>query len=1048
MKSKLLPIGLIVFIFGFTTIILSSGWVNGFQEGKPTGQDNSSIKDAAEYIYKMRRNQVTGKIDPKDVLKAREQAVQKHLKSTNELGLNWQEMGPDNAPGRVRAVIYDNTDPSGNSLIVGGVTGGLWKTTNMGATWNKINDANKNLYVSCMTQAPDGTIYAGTGEFFCTEEDTYYGGLVGQGMFKSTDGDNFELIPETKPEIGQNPDTIEWAFINNIVISPATQKVYAATNTGLYYSSDGVNGWQKATDYYYDSVIYDIDLKIDSVVYCDSYEFVGGEFIINNPQYETPDTVSENKTEKDRMSSILDLGKMPCTDIAIDPDGLVVATFDNLVFTAFEEDMRFRNRSANPDNPYEMEQMNYAYETTLTVIDTLGNSDSRTIQFGDTTNWAHAVYDNPSPLSLNPGRTEVEVALAQSGVIYATCTTQFGFLDNIYFSEDQGETWNIIFPGSSSLEIFDGTGCYNNTLTVFPDDPFKILVGGINMWMGERYENSNGFFDWGAGAISSAYNMPTGHHKYVFRPGSSTQVAVASDRGVTVMTFGENFNDFQWLESGLRISQCYTVGPSGNPHEFICGNQGDGTRYISGQGNTPGYSEKIFGKTGGYCAISLINPNAFVYSQQPGVIVRSEDKGANTSFNFNAPGSNMFITPLLMWESFEDNFSRDSIKFYAHTDYSAGDVIMCRSSNYDYPFYYTLTEDLPSGDSLMVQDIIQNKLFIANAGAVQMTKGTLKFNKPGEFWKIAETPGFPSCIAASSDANFLFVGTDDGKLYRISNIALAYDSLRADIGSSACIIATDELQIPQFQDRFLTSVAVDPQNPEHVIVTLGNYGNEDYVYETNNALDSLSVVEFEDITGDLPHMPVYSSIIEMTHSNIAIIGTELGIYTTKNLGEAEVSWTNENSNMGFIPVFQIKQQTVYTDEVVVPGTPPQVFPQVKTFGSIYIATHGRGVFMDETYRTVGIDELAKSNTDNESPVSIYPNPVRNTATVKINMGSKANARINIYDLTGKLIMTLPEGMLDKGIHERRVDCSGFKTGTYIIRLEAGKNSGSTKFIVK
>ncbi len=1048
MKSKLLPIGLIVFIFGFTTIILASGWVNNFQDGKATGQDNSSVKDAAEYLYKMRRNQVTGKIDPKDVLQAREQAEKGHFKSANELGLNWEEMGPDNAPGRVRALIYDNTDASGNTLIVGGVTGGLWKTTNMGATWNKINNANKNLYVSCMTQAPDGTIYAGTGEYFCTKEDTYYGGLVGQGMFKSTDGDNFELIPETKPVVGQNPDTIEWAFINNIVVSPATQMVYAATNTGLYYSSDGVNGWQKATEYYYDSVIYDVDLVIDSVVHCDSYTLEGDEFTFNNPQYEPPDTVSATKTEKERISTLLNLGKMPCTDVAIDAEGLVVATFNNLVFTAQENDMKFRNHSANPDNPYEKEQTNYAYTTTLTAIDTIGNSDSRTIEFDDTTSWANAVYDHPSPLSLNPGRTEIEVASTQAGVIYATCTTQFGFLDNIYFSEDQGKTWIIIFPGNSSLEIFDGTGCFNNTIAVFPDNAFKVLIGGINMWMGERYGNSNGYFDWGAGAISGSWNMPTGHHKYVFRPGSNSQVAVASDRGVTIMTFGDNFNEFQWLESGLRITQSYTVAPSGNRHELLCGNQGDGTRYISGNGNTPEFSEKIFGKTGGYCAISLINPNAFVYSQEPGVIVRSEDKGENISFNFNAPGSNILITPLLMWESFEDHNSRDSIKFYAHEDYSAGDVILCRSSNYDYPFHYTLTEDLSNGDSLMVQDIIQNKLFIANAGAVQMTKGTLKFNQPGDFWKIAETPGFPSCISASSDANFLFVGTDDGKLYRISNIALAYDSLRADIGSSACIIATDELQIPQFQDRFITSVAVDQQDPAHVIVTLGNYGNEDYVYETNNALDSLSMVIFEDITGNLPHMPVYSSIIEMTHSNIAIIGTEHGIYTTKNLGEAEVSWTNENSEMGVIPVFQIKQQTVYADEFYIPGVPPQVYPQVKTFGSIYIATHGRGIFRDETYRTVGINELTKSNSGNESSVSVYPNPVRNTATVKMNINSSTNARINIYNLSGKLIETLPIGELKKGIHEKKIDCSGLNTGAYIIRLEAGESSGNAKFIVK
>ncbi len=116
----------------------------------------------------------------------------------------------------------------------------------------------------------------------------------------------------------------------------------------------------------------------------------------------------------------------------------------------------------------------------------------------------------------------------------------------------------------------------------------------------------------------------------------------------------------------------------------------------------------------------MIDPNAFIYSQESGIgtdnVYRSEDKGETTSFNFNAPGSSIFITPLFMWESFDDEFSRDSVKFYAHQDYAAGDMILCRSANYEHPFEHMLTEDLPNGDSLMVQDIIQNRLFIANDG--------------------------------------------------------------------------------------------------------------------------------------------------------------------------------------------------------------------------------------------------------------------------------------------------------------------------------------------
>jgi hypothetical protein len=1047
MKSKLLPISLLVFILGFTTIILTSGWINN-QMGNLSKQDSSSIKSAEEYLQKMRGNQITGKIDPKDVIKARQQAEKMAFKSGNGLGLNWEEMGPDNAPGRVRAVIFDKNDASGQTVIAAGVSGGLWKTTNLGATWNKINQANKNLYISCMTQADDGTIYAGTGEYFCTTDDTHYGGLVGDGMYISTDGDTFNKIEVTNPDITQDPDTVDWAYINNIVVSPASQRVYAATNAGLFYSDDVQNTWQKAVDYFYDTVSYNVSMVIDSVVHCDSWERVGDNFIINNPSYEDPDTTSYNKTVEEFVVNILSLGNMPCTDVSVGSDGLVVATFNNLVFTATEDLMKFKNRSSNPENPYKKEREFRAYETTLTVIDTLGNTDSRTMQFTDTTNFINAVIDTPSPLSLNPGRTEIEIAPTDPNVVYATCTSQFGYLDNIYFSEDKGENWIIIFPGSSSLEIFNGTGCYNNTLTVFPDDAFRVLVGGINMWQGKRYQSSNGFFDWGAGPISTSFYAPTGHHKYVFQPGSSTQLIMATNIGVTLMKFQQNFNEFQWLGKGLNITQCYTVGPSGYPHELLCGAQGNGTQYISGNGNTPEYAEKIFGKTGGYCAISMINPNAFIYSQEPGVIVRSEDKGESISFNFDVPGSNIFITPVLMWESFKDQFSRDSIKFYAHQDYAAGDMILCRSANYEHPFEYMLTKNLPAGDSLMVQDIIQNKLFVANAGAVQMTKGAIKFNQPGDFWKIANTPGFPSCIAASSDANFLFVGMDNGKLYRISNIALAYDSLRADIGSSACIISTNELQIPQFEDRYITSVAVDQQNPEHVIVTLGNYGNDDYVYRTTNALDSLSLVVFEDITYDLPKMPVYSSVIEMKNSNIAIIGTEHGIYTTTNLGEGEVTWTMENSEIGTIPVFQIKQQTVFKRQIEVPSVPPQIYPEIFTYGSLYIATYGRGVFRDDTYRTVGIEEPVQHNHASlVNTVSVYPNPVSSYATVSMEISTKADVTIHVYDLSGRLVTSAIAGELSSGKQEVNIDCSRLESGTYILKVFAGDDSGISKFIV-
>jgi hypothetical protein len=195
-------------------------------------------------------------------------------------------------------------------------------------------------------------------------------------------------------------------------------------------------------------------------------------------------------------------------------------------------------------------------------------------------------------------------------------------------------------------------------------------------------------------------------------------------------------------------------------------------------------------------------------------------------------------------------------------------------------------------------------------------------------------------------------------------------------------------------------------------------------------------------------MPVYSSVIEMKNSNIAIIGTEHGIYTTTNLGEGEVTWTMENSEIGTIPVFQIKQQTVFKRQIEVPSVPPQIYPEIFTYGSLYIATYGRGVFRDDTYRTVGIEEPVQHNHASlVNTVSVYPNPVSSYATVSMEISTKADVTIHVYDLSGRLVTSAIAGELSSGKQEVNIDCSRLESGTYILKVFAGDDSGISKFIV-
>ena len=79
-------------------------------------------------------------------------------------GLRWRLVGPFRG-GRAVAVVGDQTKP--NLFYFGAVNGGVWKTTNAGASWSNITDGRASISsVGAITIAPSdpNVIYVGGGE--------------------------------------------------------------------------------------------------------------------------------------------------------------------------------------------------------------------------------------------------------------------------------------------------------------------------------------------------------------------------------------------------------------------------------------------------------------------------------------------------------------------------------------------------------------------------------------------------------------------------------------------------------------------------------------------------------------------------------------------------------------------------------------------------------------------------------------------------------------------------------------------------------------------
>ena len=413
---------------------------------------------------------------------------------------------------------------------------------------------------------------------------------------------------------------------------------------------------------------------------------------------------------------------------------------------------------------------------------------------------------------------------------------------------------------------------------------------------------------------------------------------------------------------------------------------------------------------------------------------------------------------MALWENFDNPNSRDSVWFYNRSELYpilGGTTIQVRSNNSGQPFYYTIPLDITifPEDSLLVRDVVSSRYFIASTDEVYMTNELHYFSKTPEWFEISNTSvgfiGSSHCIAYSSDANHLFVGTREGKLYRISNLALAYNYDRADVNSPECIVSTQEIPFDNPDGQVVTSISVDPDNPSNVMITLGNYGNDNYVFFTENALDEVPV--FSSRQGNLPQMPIYSSVIEMTNTDMGIIGTEHGIFVTEDIHASSPVWMRQDSLMGSVPVFQLQQQIVskMPDTVVlINGNEITKIPYEGTdnYGVIYAATYGRGLLRCNIFeKPVGVEETYPEQISKVLDLTIYPNPITTYATIELESSINSNASIFVYDLSGRKALSLTKNVT-KGINKINLNLDGLNNGSYIIQVIIGSDVYSQKFI--
>ena len=155
----------------------------------------------------------------------------------------WRNIGPANMMGRISCL--DGYDKDWRVQLIGAASGGVWKTTNGGITFDPIFDryGSQSIGDVAFFQADTSLIWVGTGE--ATNRNSVG---WGDGVYKSSDGGKMFQhmgLRETYQisEIAPHPTD------SNIVYVAAVGHLFAHTgDRGLFKTIDGGQTWQKLTN--------------------------------------------------------------------------------------------------------------------------------------------------------------------------------------------------------------------------------------------------------------------------------------------------------------------------------------------------------------------------------------------------------------------------------------------------------------------------------------------------------------------------------------------------------------------------------------------------------------------------------------------------------------------------------------------------------------------------------------------------------------------------------------------------------------------------------
>jgi photosystem II stability/assembly factor-like uncharacterized protein len=184
-------------------------------------------------------------------------------------GLELRGIGPALTSGRIVDLAVDARKPG--TYFVASASGGVWKTTNGGATFKPVFDNYGSYSIGCVTIDPKSSlvVWVGTGENNSQRSVSY-----GDGVYKSVDGGkswtNMGLQKSehiAKILVDPNDSNVVWVAAQGPLWSPGGDR-------GLYKTTDGGKTWKASLTISENTGVTDVvmDPRDSNVLYAASYQ--------------------------------------------------------------------------------------------------------------------------------------------------------------------------------------------------------------------------------------------------------------------------------------------------------------------------------------------------------------------------------------------------------------------------------------------------------------------------------------------------------------------------------------------------------------------------------------------------------------------------------------------------------------------------------------------------------------------------------------------------------------------------------------------------------